>query len=384
MKRQYLMAANTVKKTFFAIVAVAILSCNGSENASSTPYELPAPTVVVSNPFPCIGEVVQLYYQSDISGVPAWDFGDGTTSSDAIVQHAFTTEGIYEVTLSFTDGAGGEAVVRTPVEVAGKKLTDELKRLVANPDEIWLCAHRANTYDGQKQSNIPENSIEAIQKAIEVGANMVEIDVRASSDGHFVLMHDATLSRTTNAAGNVSDKTLEQLKSYKLRAPNGAITGSAIPTLEEALLAGRGKIYFNLDKMSDVKNLRKLMEQVASLYMLDRVLFYVSGNKEAASTLVNYNAQCIIFPWVSNTNDVSSWSSYTRTNLVQGDYQIDNIESLIEAARAKQMIFYSNTLNGAGDDALLQGDFSAIDRCRSIHVQLIQTDYTEKVKAYLQ
>jgi glycerophosphoryl diester phosphodiesterase len=327
---------------------------------------------------------VQLYYQSDISGVPAWDFGDGTTSSDAIVQHAFTADGIYEVRLTFTDGAGGEAVVRTPIEVAGKKLTEELKRLVANPDEIWLVAHRANTYEGQKQSNIPENSVEAIQKAIEVGANMVEIDVRASSDGHFVLMHDATLGRTTNAGGNVSDKTLEQLKSYKLRASNGAITSSTIPTLEEALLAGRGKIYFNLDKVSEVKNLRKLMEEVASLYMLDRVLFYVGTNKEAGSALVNYNTQCMILPWISSINDVNSWSSYSRTNVVQGDYQIANIELVIDAARAKQMIFNANTLNNAGDDALLQGDFSAIERCRSIHVQLIQTDYTEKVKAYLQ
>lgn len=105
---------------------------------------------------------------------------------------------------------------------------------------------------------------------------MVEIDVRTTSDGHFVLMHDATITRTTNASGNVKDKTLAQLKSYKLRAANGALTNYTIPTLEEALLAGRGKIYFNLDKVAEVGNLPKLVAVVDSLHMLDRTLFFMS------------------------------------------------------------------------------------------------------------
>ncbi|KAA6341281.1 putative glycerophosphoryl diester phosphodiesterase 1 [termite gut metagenome] len=370
-----------MNKLFYLVILVLmILSCDGQNH--ETKHEIPPPKVIVSNPVPCIGEEVQFYYQSDMSGNPVWNFGDGTTSTGALAKHTYTTEKQYDVTLVFSDGSGGEATVHTPVEVMGKSLHTELQRLVANPLDIWLCTHRANTYAG-KQNGIPENSVEAIQKAIEVGANMVEIDVRTTSDGHFVLMHDATITRTTNASGNVKDKTLAQLKSYKLRAANGALTNYTIPTLEEALLAGRGKIYFNLDKVAEVGNLPKLVAVVDSLHMLDRTLFYVSGNKDAGSLIKNNSTQSLVFPWVSNPTDVNYWSSKSLTYLAQIDYQATDAVSLIATARTKQMITYSNSLDDAGDNAVLQGNFSSIDKMKQIQLQIIQTDYTELIKNYL-
>ncbi|GAB6013289.1 glycerophosphodiester phosphodiesterase family protein [Viscerimonas tarda] len=362
------------------ILAFLILSCDGQNQEIK--HEIPAPKVIVSNPVPCIGEEVQFYYQSDISGNPVWDFGDGTTSTDALAKHTYITEKQYNVTLVFSDGSGGEATVHVPVEVMGKSLHTELQRLVSNPSEIWLCAHRANTYAG-KQNGIPENSVEAIQQAIEAGANMVEIDVRTTSDGHFVLMHDAAITRTTNASGNVKDKTLAQLKSYKLRAANGALTNYTIPTLEEALLAGQGKIYFNLDKVNEIGNPRKLVALVDSLHMLDRALFYVSSNKETGSQIKNNNTQSLVFPWISNSTDVSYWSAKSLTYLAQIDYQATDAASLIATARAKQMVTYSNSLDDAGDNAVLQNHFSSIDKMKQIQLQIIQTDYTELIKNYL-
>jgi glycerophosphoryl diester phosphodiesterase len=361
-----------------AVVVFLILSCNDQNKE----YEIQAPQVVVSNPIPCIGEEVQFYCRSDISGNTVWDFGDGNTSSDALAKHIYTSEKQYDVRLVFSDGLGGEATVHIPVNVMGKRLGDELQRLVSNPSEIWLCAHRANTYAG-KQNGIPENSIEAIRKAMELGADMLEIDVRTTSDGHFVLMHDATITRTTNASGNVKDKTLAQLKSYKLRTENGTLTNYSIPTLEEALLEGRGKIYFNLDKVDEVNNKRKLVALIDSLHMFDRVLFYVSGNKEAGSEITNIHAQSIVFPWTSSVAAINSWSSNPRIHLVQIDYQATGAGSLITAAREKQMITYSNSLDNAGDKAALQGDFSFIDKMKEIQLQVIQTDYMEIIGNYL-
>lgn len=75
----------------------------------------------------------------------------------------------------------------------------------------------------------PENTLAAIRKAAELGADMVELDVQASADGVPVILHDAELSRTTSGRGSVYEHCLEHLK----RLDAGA--GEAIPTLEEAV-----------------------------------------------------------------------------------------------------------------------------------------------------
>jgi PKD repeat protein len=137
------------------VVFLTAISCANGE-PSSKEYEIAAPKVIVSNTVPCLGEEVQFYYQSDISGVPLWDFGDGSTSDDVVTKHVYMEEQVYTVTLTLSDGTGGKAIVHTTVEVAGKSLIVELKRLATNPSEVWFSAHRANTYDGKKVSNTPE------------------------------------------------------------------------------------------------------------------------------------------------------------------------------------------------------------------------------------
>jgi glycerophosphoryl diester phosphodiesterase len=81
----------------------------------------------------------------------------------------------------------------------------------------------------------PENSMSGILKAIELGADGIEIDVQASADGVPVLMHDLTVDRTTNGTGAVASLTLEQLRALDAG-------GETIPTLAEALAETRGKV----------------------------------------------------------------------------------------------------------------------------------------------
>ncbi len=75
----------------------------------------------------------------------------------------------------------------------------------------------------------PENTLSSFQKAIELGADMVELDVRLCKSGELVVIHDEKVDRTTNGRGLVADMTLAELK--KLDAGNG----QTIPTLEEVL-----------------------------------------------------------------------------------------------------------------------------------------------------
>ena len=77
---------------------------------------------------------------------------------------------------------------------------------VHNQDDLLIIAHRGDS------SVAPEHTMPAYEKAIESGADYIEIDLMMTKDGQLVAMHDETVDRTTNGKGKVSDYTLRQLK----------------------------------------------------------------------------------------------------------------------------------------------------------------------------
>ncbi len=109
-------------------------------------------------------------------------------------------------------------------------------------DQVIVVAHRGDW------RNAPENSLQAIDNCIEMGVDMVEIDVRETADGVLILMHDQTIERTTTGTGKVKELTWDYLKTLKLKDGIGHETHHKIPTLEEALMVCKDKILVNLDK----------------------------------------------------------------------------------------------------------------------------------------
>ena len=99
---------------------------------------------------------------------------------------------------------------------------------MSHPD-FKIIAHRgASEYE-------PENTLKSFKKAIDLGAELIEFDVRLSKDNSLVIMHDKTVDRTTNGSGIVREMTLSQLKELD------AGEGEKIPTFEEALKLIKGK-----------------------------------------------------------------------------------------------------------------------------------------------
>lgn len=115
----------------------------------------------------------------------------------------------------------------------------------AASQRVLTVAHRADW------RNAPENSLPAIRRALDMGVEIVEIDVRRTKDGRFVVIHDRTLERTTTGTGRVEDHTLAELRELRLLAATGHPTAERIPTLEEALEIVRGRALVNLDKSAD-------------------------------------------------------------------------------------------------------------------------------------
>ena len=108
--------------------------------------------------------------------------------------------------------------------------------------KVLVVSHRGNW------RSAPENSLAAIDSAIVMKIDAVEIDVRKTKDDHLVLMHDNTVDRTTNGKGKVANLTLAQIKSLRLKDKDGNLTEHTVPTLEEAMLVAKNKIMVNLDK----------------------------------------------------------------------------------------------------------------------------------------
>ena len=96
--------------------------------------------------------------------------------------------------------------------------------------------------------NAPENSLQAIRNCIEMGVDMVEIDLQLTKDSVIVLMHDSKLDRCSTGKGKLNQYTYRELQQFRLRDGLGRPTRHPIPTLEEAMLAAKGKILVNLDK----------------------------------------------------------------------------------------------------------------------------------------
>lgn len=103
-----------------------------------------------------------------------------------------------------------------------------------------LCAHRG------AMSTHPENTIPAFEEALRLGAQMIEFDVQLTKDGALVLMHDATVDRTTNGKGKVADLTLAELKALDAGVKVDAkFAGRRIPTFEEALAVFPKNVWLN-------------------------------------------------------------------------------------------------------------------------------------------
>lgn len=95
-------------------------------------------------------------------------------------------------------------------------------------ERFMVAAHR-----GYK-SSYPENTLLAFQKALELDVDMLEFDLRLSKDGAVMVIHDATLQRTTNGEGAVADFTLEELKLLDAGSWfHSQYEGLRIPTLVE-------------------------------------------------------------------------------------------------------------------------------------------------------
>lgn len=152
--------------------------------------------------------------------------------------------------------------------------------LLCPAGDIAVISHRG------EHLNHPENTLAAYRAAIEAGADYFEVDVRTTLDGKLILMHDATVDRTTSGKGRISDLTFDQLRA--LRAG-----GEIVPSFDEALQVarlGNAQVYVDAKAVSAAA----LVEALDRQRMLDRVVVY--GSPQLLGEIRQLRPQVRIMP----------------------------------------------------------------------------------------
>ncbi|MEM6835074.1 MAG: glycerophosphodiester phosphodiesterase family protein [Pseudomonadota bacterium] len=129
----------------------------------------------------------------------------------------------------------------TPIDNPGESVADYLSCLRA-ADVMMITGHR-----GGPVSGYPENALETFANTLAYGPMLLEVDVRMTKDGVFILMHDDILDRTTTGFGYVEDATLGEIKTLRLVDDEGTVTAFRVPTLAEALEWAKGRTILQLD-----------------------------------------------------------------------------------------------------------------------------------------
>ena len=104
-----------------------------------------------------------------------------------------------------------------------------------------ITAHRAC------QGHALENSLAGLRAGLRLGADAIEVDVQCTRDGTPVLLHDATVDRTTNGEGKLAELSLRQARNLGLLSANNRPTAQGIPTLREALQTVDGRALLVLE-----------------------------------------------------------------------------------------------------------------------------------------
>lgn len=124
---------------------------------------------------------------------------------------------------------------------------------------LMTCAHR-----GDNNRIYPENTLEGFLSVILAGADIVEADIHTTRDGELVIMHDGTLTRTTNVSAlresgeswmpesdEIKDWSLEEIRRLRIVTKQNELTEYAVPTLRELISIAKGRAMITLDKIGD-------------------------------------------------------------------------------------------------------------------------------------
>ncbi|WP_300255033.1 glycerophosphodiester phosphodiesterase family protein [uncultured Alistipes sp.] len=290
--------------------------------------------------------------------------------------------------LAVLAGCSGNAGRTEAPENRAEGLRERL--LAGDTSAVFVVAHRGDW------RHAPENSVAAIEHSIDVGVDVVELDLQLTRDSVLIVMHDAALDRTTTGKGKVADWTLDSIRTLRLKNGCGIRTKHSVPTLEEALLAAKGRVLVNLDKADRYFDLVvPVLERTGTTRQI-----VMKGSKPADEVLALYGkylGQVIYMPVVNLDNaDAAELMQAYVSDLKPAACELLYARAedtalplrMRDTLRGRALIWYNtlwDTLCGGHDDDLSLEDPDAafgylVD---TLGARIIQTDRAEHLLDYL-
>jgi glycerophosphoryl diester phosphodiesterase len=218
----------------------------------------------------------------------------------------------------------------------------------------------------------PENTLPAFQAAIDAGADFFELDVRTTSDGRLVLMHDQTVDRTTNGKGAVRELKFDQIRALDAGARFGPkFTGTKVPAFEEALNLAHGSIGIYVDCKEIAP--ADLVAALAKADMLDKVVVY--GGRAFLKGVLALRPSLRVMPEADDAATLAELLADLNPHVVAFDAQ-DFKDDVIAIAKQAHIEIYVDRLGPADKTPNWQ---DAIDRGAAG----IQTDRPAELVQYL-
>ncbi len=217
----------------------------------------------------------------------------------------------------------------------------------------------------------PENTLAAIDGALDLGADAVELDVRTTSDGVVVLMHDSTVDRTTDGSGEVQDMSWAELQALTVPSEFEGVPDQAVPTFLEALQHIDRRLVVDVD-VKDATG-AAMAADIRAADMVDRV-FLLTKSVEKAEDYRSADPEIAIMPNLDGVEELEDYLPY-EPELAEVDF-LDIAEAAEPFAEHGVRLFS----HGLGFEAVVVGSGTVEDSWRGMAddgAQVIQTDYPE-------
>ena len=156
-------------------------------------------------------------------------------------------------------------------------------------DQIVLFAHRGG-YTCEEKFSATEDSVANVFKAVRMGMDGFETDIWPTVDGGWVSHHDSKLGRSSAGTGNVMEHTLDELRDLNLKyVRSGQLLPEKIPSLQEILRAGQGRIVFLLQiKYGINQRFPELQQIVREVGAEENVLYFVKAHRDNVDAFAKY------------------------------------------------------------------------------------------------
>ena len=257
-------------------------------------------------------------------------------------------------------------------------------------NKVLVACHRGDW------RNWPENSLPAIESVIDMGADIVEIDLALTSDSVLVVCHDRTLNRTTTGKGLIASIPYDSIRRCYLKSGHGVATSHRMPTLREALEVCKDRIVVNIDKGYDYYDLALAVTE--ELGVTEQIL--IKGKRPTDIVAAKFSESprnMMYMPIIDilKPKGQALFAEYRDKGITPLAYEIcwseytPEVETCMREVIAGGSKLWVNSLwpslnGGLCDDAAFEGDPAAVyGKLVDMGATMIQTDRPELLISYL-